>query len=154
MSVGAVLNYDGAVAGNRNYEVAGLGIRAVSQNPSEMTDEGLLPLQYGTANSLYTPYRTFQQGTYLIHYYNCLSSASQEHYVQATAESNSGTIMAGFFNRNFSQLEAYIQAPFVLKVRSATANVRFKVYNPYSATATLTHPNLSCGQFYWTQIGL
>ncbi len=33
MSVGAILNYDGAVAGNRNYEVAGLGIRNAIRPP-------------------------------------------------------------------------------------------------------------------------
>jgi hypothetical protein len=154
MSVGAILNYDGAVAGNRNYEVTGLGIRSVSLRPSETADDGVLQLQAGTANALYTAYRTFQQGTYLVFHYSCLSAASQNYYVTAMAEASTGTIVTGFTNRNFNELEDFHQVPFVMKVRSATANVRFKVYNPASTSATITHPAGSCGQFYWTQIGL
>ncbi len=154
MSVGAILNYDGAVAGNRNYEVAGLGIRSVALRPSETLEDGTLPLQDGTANALYSAYHTFQQGTYLVFYYNCLSGASQDYFVSATAEASTGTISAGSFNRKFAQLVEYHQVPFVLKVRSATADVRFKVYNPASATATLTQPSASCGAFVWIQIGL
>ncbi|HYI01451.1 hypothetical protein, partial [Hyalangium sp.] len=150
---GAILNYDGAVAGNRNYEVAGLGIRSVPLHPSETTDDGSLTLPPGTANALYTPYRTFQQGTYLVTYYNCLSGSSQESYVSATAEASTGNIATGFVNRHFSELTYYQQPPFVLKVRSAMASVRFKVYCPESTTATITQPSPSCGTFFWTQIG-
>lgn len=154
MSVGAILNNDNDAPGNRNYEVAGLSIRSVPLRPSETTDDGGMLLQTGTANALYTAYRTFQQGTYLVFHYSCLSAASQNYYVQATAEASTGTLLAGFTNRNFSQLEDFHQVPFVMKVRSATANVRFKVYNPASPSMTITHPAGSCGQFYWSQIGL
>ncbi len=153
MSVGAILNYDGTVAGNRNYEVAGLGIRPVSMRPSDMTDDGYMSLGAGTANALYTAYRTFQQGTYLIYYYNCLSAASHDNYIQATAEASSGTILPDSSNRLFSQMALLNQAPFVLKVRSATANVRFKVHNPASSSATITHMSGGCGRFMWRQIG-
>lgn len=154
MSVGAILNNERDESGDRNYEVAGLGIRAVSPRPSETTDDGSMLLETGTKNALYTDYRTFQQGTYLVFHYSCLSAASQNYYVQATAEASTGSIVTGFTNRNFNQLVDFNQVPFVLKVRSATANVRFKVHNPVSTTETITHPSESCGQFYWTQIGL
>jgi hypothetical protein len=60
MSVGAILNNDNDEPGNRIYEVAGLGIRSVSPQPSETTDDGFMMLEAGTRNALYTNFRTFQ----------------------------------------------------------------------------------------------
>ena len=75
MSVGAILNYDGSVAGNRNYEVAGLGIKDVVLAPSEnLAADGSDAVVAGSANALYTPVHTLPQGTYLVTFYNCLSA--------------------------------------------------------------------------------
>lgn len=114
----------------------------------------MLELQLGTANALYTAPRTFHQGTYLVSYYNCLSAASQDNHIVATAEASGGHIAAGWTTRLFSQMGLFNQTPFVLKVRSSTAVLRFKVYHGGSSAATITHSNPTCAHFQWTQIGL
>ncbi len=154
ISVGAILNYDGTVAGNRIYEVAGLNVLEVPRLSSETTDDGALGIQAGTANALYTPYRTFGQGTYLVAFYNCLNGASAPYFVQMTAEANAGTLVTQTVNRDYSQMYAYSQVPFVMKVSSPTANVRFKVWNPSDANKTLSHTGALCSSFSWSQIGL
>ena len=66
---------------------------------------------------------------------------------------NAGTLAAGYTNHDFSQLNQFTTTPFIMKIGSATANVRFKVYNPGNPGATLTNPAGSCSGFSWTQIG-
>jgi hypothetical protein len=47
----------------------------------------------------------------------------------------------------------YHQTPFVFKVASATADVRFRVYNPANGAATLTDAPGSCSHFLYGRIG-
>ena len=152
MSVGAALNYDGSVAGNRIYEVSGLGIRDVRVAASDnVTYDGSAGVGTGIANALYTPVQTLGQGTYFVTYYNCLSAASQDYFVSASVVASSGVISSADYNKNFSQLTAFTQPPFVLKVRTPTADVRFRVWNP--AGGTITNSPGSCTSFNWHLIG-
>lgn len=154
MKVGAILNYDGAVPGNRTFEVAGLGIQDLPTPSTVLSNDGAVTIA-GTGapvSQLLSEPQTLPRGTYLVTFYNCLSETSAPYYIQATAVATSGTIVSGFFNKHFGQLTAYSQAPFVLKVKSETATVRFKVYNPTGAT--VTQAPSSCTSFYWSQIGL
>ena len=117
------------------------------------TNDGNVMLEAATANQLHTTPVTLPQGVYFVTFYNCLSAASQNYYVSTDAEALSGTIASGFTNRQFNELTAYNQVPYVVKVTSATASVRFRVWNPGSATATITNSTGSCSGFYYTQIG-
>jgi hypothetical protein len=116
-------------------------------------NDGSLELESGTANSRYTDFVTLPQGVYLVWFYNCLSSASQDYYVRAIAQASSGTISSGRTHRYFSQLNSYDLAPFVVKVSSATASVRFRVVNPSNGAATITNGPGTCSSFNYTQIG-
>ncbi len=151
MSVGAILNYDsaGSVAGNRDYQVAGLGIQDMAWG-SVLGNDGTDTVAAGTATALFTGYHLLPHGSYLVTYYNCLNAASVDYYVQATSEASSGSIATGFMNRDFSQLHAFTMPPFVLRVTSASANVRFRVWNPTGGTVTNAAAN--CTSFMWTQI--
>jgi hypothetical protein len=152
MSVGAILNYDGAVPGNRIYEVSGLGIRdgrvAASDN---VAYDGTAYVATGTAQALLTPVQTLGQGTYLVDYYHCLGAASADYYIAADAIATAGTIASGGYYKNFSQLTAFSQPPFVLKVRTPTADVRFRVSQ--AAGGTITNGAGSCTLFNWRLIG-
>lgn len=153
MSVGAILNYDGSIAGNRIYEVSGLGIqdiRAVAASDTVAYD-GSAGVTPGTAQALYTPTQTLGKGTYFVTYYHCLSGCSQTYYVQATAEATAGTIRSGAMNKDCTDLTLFSSIPFVMKVRSATADVRFKVWNP--AGGTVSTGVGGCTNFEWTLIG-
>jgi len=114
--------------------------------------DGSVQLQGGTANALFTPPTTLPAGVYLVSFYNCLTSSSQDYYVEMTAQAASGSISAGFTNRNFSQLTSFNQVPFVVKVVSATASVQFLVVNNGNGAATITNNAASCSSFYYTQI--
>jgi hypothetical protein len=116
-------------------------------------NDSSLALASGTANSLYTSFVTLPQGVYLVSFYQCLAAASQDYYVAVTAEANAGAISSGTTNRYFSQLESFNTTPFVVKVSSPTANVRFRVYNPANGGATITNPAGSCSSFLYAQIG-
>lgn len=157
MKVGAVLNYDGTVPGNRTFEVAGLGIQDLHLSSAVLSNDGSTAIAGNGApgtmvNELLSDPQTLPRGTYLVTFYNCLSAASVDYFVQATAVAISGTITSGALNRNFRELTDYHQAPFVLKVKSETAAIRFKVYNPNGGTLRQDSP--SCTSFLWSQIGL
>lgn len=109
-------------------------------------------LQAGTANALYTSPVTLPSGVYMAWFYDCLSGASAEYYVSMTAEAASGTISSGFTNRLNSQRVSFHEPPFVVKVQTDTAVVRFKVSNPGNGGATITNGAGSCSGFYYTQI--
>lgn len=120
---------------------------------SDSTEDGQLSLESGTANALYTPYRTFQKGVYMVWFYSCTITATADYYIAMTAENSNGTISAGSTNRSLSQLTNYHQPAFIVKVRSSTASVRFKIWNPSSVSQTITNSAGSCSSFYFTQIG-
>ena len=108
-----------------------------------------------TANRLYTNYVNLKKGVYQVSFYDCLSSASANYYVQSTAESSSPNDFAsGFMNYNFNERTSFSHAPFIMYVKKDNTPVRFYVYNPSSGTATLTIPNTvnSCSSFYYYKI--
>jgi len=118
--------------------------------PSLSAEDGELQVESGTANVLRTPQVTLSQGVYFVTPYNCLSSASDDYYVQFTAEVLSGTIDSGVSDYNFSQLHDFTINPFILKIRSAMATVVFKVWNPHGGT--IIHTLGNCTHFIYSKI--
>ncbi len=152
MSVGAALNYDGSVAGNRIYEVSGLGIKNVRVAASDnVTYDGSATVGFGTAQALFTAAQTLGQGTYLVDYYHCLGATSSNYYIAAEAVASSGTIVSSGYYKNFDQMTLFSQPPFVVKVRTPTASVRFRVSQ--ASGGTITNPTGACTSFNWRLIG-
>ena len=107
------------------------------------------------AQTFYTNYITLPKGVYSVSFYNCLSAASVGYYVQATSEASVGIISSGFVNWDFTQNRSFTNIPFILKVVSPSASVRFKVFHASGGIITdayLYNTGLTCTQFMYTRI--
>ncbi|MCT4581853.1 MAG: hypothetical protein N4A35_10580 [Flavobacteriales bacterium] len=130
--------------------------KAIGENSDWYMDNsnsfmGNLPLPAGTATSLYTAYVNLQKGVYFVNFYDCLGGASQNYYVQTTAESSSpANFASGFMNYNYNARTDFSHAGFVIYVRQDGTPVRFRVHNP--AGGTLTHTSGNCSAFYYYKI--
>jgi hypothetical protein len=82
---------------------------------------------------------------------NAQSTRGRRISFSGPAEATSGVISSGVYNKDFSQLTNFTQPPFVMKVRTPTADVRFRVYHPPGGT--ITHPAGSCTNFSWQLVG-
>lgn len=107
------------------------------------------------SETFYTDYISLPKGVYSVSFYNCLSAASVSYYVQATTEASTGVISSGYVNWEFTQNKAYTNIPFILKVVTASANVRFKVFHASGGIITdayLYNTGSTCTQFMYTRI--
>lgn len=119
---------------------------------SDTTGGGNLTLAAGTATVLYTPYTTLNKGVYHVSFYNCLTAASDPYYWQIDSQASSGVISTGWQIFRFDQVNLFNQPSFIVKVTSATADVRFRALNPANGAATITNPAGGCSKVYYTQI--
>ncbi len=158
-----LLVYNTASAGTGSQTIApgyyyfnGTIWKAIGENSDWYLDNtnsfmGSLALPAGTATSLYTAYVNLQKGVYFVNFYDCLGGASQNYYVQTTAESSTpANFASGFMNYNYNARTDFSHAGFVIYVRQDGTPVRFRVHNP--AGGTLTHTSGNCSAFYYYKI--
>jgi len=89
-------------------------------------------IEAGMANQLYTPRVTLGRGVYLIWPYNCgyeIFNDRGSYYLTCYATVDVGTAESGFVNVQQTGAPSYHLPPFVVRVFSETATVRFTLHN-------------------------
>lgn len=150
---GAVKITDGTQGVGRKLTSDATGQASWQPAPSDnVSSDVTLALAAGTATTLATNYTTLQKGVYMVYFYNCLASASANYYINANVQASAGaiTVPNGGFVWDFSQSKYYTSTPFVMKIQSATANVRGIVQ--HQTAGTVTEGAGSCSTFTFVRI--
>lgn len=112
------------------------------------------------ANAIYTPSVTKPRGTYLITPYSgtwAYANAGGSYFIQAFAETLLGNASAGQTDMTQDGLPVWSRAPFVLRITSPTATVRFGLKNNGSVPPGLGTIGIMTGghgfSFYGHRIG-
>ena len=126
----------------------GSGPTAPSQN---LSYDVQLALTSSSGNPLVTNSTTLIQGTYLVTYYNCVDGFAGGGYTIATVVASAGSIIVpnGGYYWNSPNNTYYTQAPFAMKVRSATATVYGRLTN---SSGTISQAS-ACSTFTFVLIG-
>lgn len=133
--------------GSQWVNLDGSGGTAPSLNTS---NDGSVLLGSGTAGTLSTAPVTLSQGVYYVTPYNCLSGVSANYYILFNASSLSGSISSGYTVYDWGQNKLYTLESFIVKVQSATAQVRFNVVHANGGTVTNA---AGCTNFTYVRIG-
>lgn len=92
----------------------------------------------GTGYALYSPAVTKNRGVYLVVPY-CLgwacTNAGGSYYMNAAADFLSGSGSSGFINMAQDGVPCYNRSPFILRITSPTATMRFRLANEGSKPA-------------------
>lgn len=124
-------------------------------------DDLVTAIAAGTANTLYSPAFTRPKGVYLVRPYRndwTYVLAGGAYYMNAFAEFVSGTGGAGSINMtpDLGRSHGYDQSPFVMRITSASATVRFGLgvrgNGPNAGTVTIT-PGINGASFFVQRIG-
>ncbi len=123
---------------------------------SDVIDVQLPVLSGSNVPIVYTNYTTLNKGTYLVTYYNCMPVApSVNYFLVASAEASAGNVyVPNAFVWDYVDNKPYTSTPFVMKVTTATANVRGRV--SHNNGGTLSDSGIStggCSSFTFVRIG-
>lgn len=114
----------------------------------------------GIANELATPQIQIARGVYLISPYNCgfeVENSDGSYYLTCLAQFDAGSGESGFTNLPQSGLGPYNQPPFLVRVFSATATVRFILKNngstpPGRGTVRVRGNHINAFAFYGNKV--
>jgi len=150
-TVTANINASGQIINCTGTPGGSLGTGA-APDPTSAADDGYVAVNNPGGAMIYSPQVTLNKGVYMVSFYNCTTGASPDYFVQTSAVFDSGSGTVGITNYLGSQLKYYQLVPFILKVASSTAVVRF--YIGHMAGGIVLGDSSPCSGFSYTKISI